>query len=1319
MHRSTRRVQRVSVIFVQYDRHRYGGALERLVSLLEGLETADYRIAVVDNGDEGDWFHQVSRRLLHLGGDNASWEFSAFDKGLERLEEQEVATDIYVFVTDAFLAYGEEVLELVDDHALQQCRDLMACVGWTDSFLQPCSLLGYDYDCWLRTSFLLVPAEIVEQIRPLSHPLDPQLFFGPGAVAPFLPTAPVDETLQARILGWLTTHPDGAPGDESWHSRFELDDDTFERFQNKTLAIFREHLLSAKLQASGIPCYDLRLLQQLATDGGKRRRFRDRKVEWQWLGWRDDPELREPQFHLDECRIPRVVEHGDDAAILVVGWALSEPPVREVCLELSDGQVFAAICDQPREDVHQRFPEFDQKICGFELRPSPRLPVGEYGLRLKIPAAGIDVELGTLEVQPKLAFEPLRQFFSTSVAPGFRLPICLEGEVESTDELRAVRAMVDGEPEPPDVSIELRPSRRPQSGLHRTSVSLFGRLEASKERRHVLELHFETQTGQTHCWCHTFLVEQRDTIPHALIKREVGSYDPSSATTHVDLEGGYWGAESDDRLVLLRDGGRVSTIVPDLFPASEDRETLAASFRFAAAVGGLLPGPAKLDLALERGEQLLPLNSWKDFVTQFAPSIHVEELEVHPDPAAAGTYTLLVAGHIVNTFVVDGLSLYLDHQICAIAGVDQLQPSLQRLPGHGTVILQGFRIETAVRVEAGEHQLRIAVTQSWGQPAEWRRNVHFDTHGSAEFRIYSADLAALISGRDRHDLAPIEIEATVASELSAIVANLHGDGELVDQCRVESGHRFGLRWIPPSPGRHRVRVEIRSQGRSLYDSGEQIVEIRAVEASREMQELVMTASVALGLDSPLHIDLQELTLRLIKKEMPRLHEFLDILRRLSRRLRDREAEPVAAPQSLDLERLPPNPLRILFVAWEVPCLRHGGGVCMLNLLKGLSKRHQITLIHSYGVDERNWIDDARPFVDRLISVPRDYQETKYVIDPEIPDLYRHNYTPGLRSAVQRELLINDYDLVNYEYSTIFPHIVSTTSVPSVLTILEMPTAAKRTVYFKGSSIDTHVDQLRDFLKSANFYAEEVPKVVDQLILLTESDAEALLELRPNADVYINKIGVGCDSLARPEDREPKTDEPPTLVFLGNFRHSPNQQAVEDFATRVMPRVLERYPEARFRVVGGFAPAHLQTLNGTNNTEILGFVDDFRPYLWDATAFVAPLTSGAGMRVKVLEALACGAPVIATALAMEGMEATDGRHYLEAETDDDWAEACCRLIRDRKEREDLGKRGRALVRSKHDWRNRVQEREAIWQRVIEGRKPSGERVPTKVAAEVEG
>ncbi|MBM4361504.1 MAG: hypothetical protein FJ104_02400, partial [Deltaproteobacteria bacterium] len=123
----------LDVVFVQFDRRKYEGALERLLSLLDRLPVRS-RVVVVDNAHPGDPARAVTARLVHLGGDNSSWEFSGFDRGLAYLDSLPEPAPVVALATDAFRAYGEHFLSLVTPAALAAARDLRAAVGWVDAW---------------------------------------------------------------------------------------------------------------------------------------------------------------------------------------------------------------------------------------------------------------------------------------------------------------------------------------------------------------------------------------------------------------------------------------------------------------------------------------------------------------------------------------------------------------------------------------------------------------------------------------------------------------------------------------------------------------------------------------------------------------------------------------------------------------------------------------------------------------------------------------------------------------------------------------------------------------------------------------------------------------------------------------------------------------------------------------------------------------------------------------------------------------------------------------------------------------------------------
>ena len=156
-----------------------------------------------------------------------------------------------------------------------------------------------------------------------------------------------------------------------------------------------------------------------------------------------------------------------------------------------------------------------------------------------------------------------------------------------------------------------------------------------------------------------------------------------------------------------------------------------------------------------------------------------------------------------------------------------------------------------------------------------------------------------------------------------------------------------------------------------------------------------------------------------------------------------------------------------------------------------------------------------------------------------------------------------------------------------------------------------------------------------------------------------------------------------LVYLGQFGYRPNEVAAVELVHEVLPRVRERVPEATVTLVGRNAGDGVRALAG-DHVAVLGEVDSVLPYLHQAGAMVVPLHAGSGTRLKILEAMAAGTPVVSTPLGAAGIDAVDGRHLLLAETPADLAEQVVRVLTDEVLATGLSRAARTLVEERYDW-----------------------------------
>lgn len=191
-------------------------------------------------------------------------------------------------------------------------------------------------------------------------------------------------------------------------------------------------------------------------------------------------------------------------------------------------------------------------------------------------------------------------------------------------------------------------------------------------------------------------------------------------------------------------------------------------------------------------------------------------------------------------------------------------------------------------------------------------------------------------------------------------------------------------------------------------------------------------------------------------------------------------------------------------------------------------------------------------------------------------------------------------------------------------------------------------------------------------------------------------------------------EPNTIVFFGTMNYFPNQDGMRHFLDDVWPRLAPAVPGARLRIIGPHPSGEVLARRGPR-VEVLGCVDDLRPHLSRAAVVVVPLRVGGGTRLKILEAMAMGRPVVSTTIGAEGIEAVDGQDLLRADGAEAFAAAVRRVLDDGDLARRLGAGGRALVERRYGWTAIAAGLERFLDGVVEGqRSPAGIAYPSSAA-----
>jgi polysaccharide biosynthesis protein PslH len=201
---------------------------------------------------------------------------------------------------------------------------------------------------------------------------------------------------------------------------------------------------------------------------------------------------------------------------------------------------------------------------------------------------------------------------------------------------------------------------------------------------------------------------------------------------------------------------------------------------------------------------------------------------------------------------------------------------------------------------------------------------------------------------------------------------------------------------------------------------------------------------------------------------------------------------------------------------------------------------------------------------------------------------------------------------------------------------------------------------------------------DVVCVTSERDRRLLQDAVPEARISV--VPNGVDLNAHRVHGGPR--EPGTILFTGLMSYYANQHGVMHFVRDVFPRVCARAPNARLLIVGAAPALSVQRL-ASDRITVTGYVDDVRPFFQRAEAYVIPLHIGGGTRVKALQAMAMGLPIVSTSVGCEGLEVEHGREVLLADDSADFADALVRVLQDPVLRDTLTRNAAERVRA-YDW-----------------------------------
>jgi glycosyltransferase involved in cell wall biosynthesis len=379
-------------------------------------------------------------------------------------------------------------------------------------------------------------------------------------------------------------------------------------------------------------------------------------------------------------------------------------------------------------------------------------------------------------------------------------------------------------------------------------------------------------------------------------------------------------------------------------------------------------------------------------------------------------------------------------------------------------------------------------------------------------------------------------------------------------------------------------------------------------------------------------------------------------------------------------------MKILFISrWFPHPPDNGSKIRVFNLIKWLSSCHEVDLISfaSEGVgDERS--DDMRRYCRHVDLAPyRPFQpgRLKALLGfmSQWPRSVVDTHSVEMQRLIEQAQRVRAFDVAIASQIDTAPYVTALPGMPKILEEMELTT-----LYERLSKERHPVKKLRKWSTwwKLSRYVTDLLRASDGCTVVSERERERILQVSPGyRSIAIVPNGVDVAHYAS-DFGAPETD---TLVYPGALTYSANFDAMDFFLREVFPLVRAERPNVRVSITGRLDGVPVDRLPGGDGVILTGYLDDVRPAVARSWACVVPLRIGGGTRLKILEALALGTPVVATSKGAEGLDLEPGRDLLVADEPADFAAAVLRLLQDPALREMLSRNGRRAVEAKYDWR----------------------------------
>jgi sugar transferase (PEP-CTERM/EpsH1 system associated) len=385
-------------------------------------------------------------------------------------------------------------------------------------------------------------------------------------------------------------------------------------------------------------------------------------------------------------------------------------------------------------------------------------------------------------------------------------------------------------------------------------------------------------------------------------------------------------------------------------------------------------------------------------------------------------------------------------------------------------------------------------------------------------------------------------------------------------------------------------------------------------------------------------------------------------------------------------------MRILWLKTELlHPVDKGGKIRTFHMLKELKRAHHVTyLTLDDGSGAPDAAERASEYCHELVRVEHRtrakfsaafYGELAANLVSPLPYFMKKYKSAEMRREIERLVATEEFDVLVCDF--LQPSVNVPPRLPVATVLFQHNVEAmiwKR--HYEVQANPLKKSYLYGQWLKADAYERAACRRFDHVIAVSEEDRETMRRAYNLKSVSDVPTGVDTEFF-RPRGLERR--DPHNLVFTGSMDWLPNEDAIQFFTKEIMPRIRERVPDVTLTVVGRNPYASLVELGKRDPSIIVtGRVEDVRPYMERAAAYIVPIRVGGGTRLKIYEAMAMEKPIISTTIGAEGLPLADGRELLLADTAEAFAAATVSVLQDERKARELGARAASAVRARFSW-----------------------------------